>query len=83
MIRHSPGAACALPASTRRRHARRRVQILLTGRDNHEAGFGLMTEVLTPEQSGKHGYDGIRSFYTGRAIVLINIPMVLKGTSAE
>lgn len=32
--------------------------MLLTGNDNHQAGFGMMTEHLQPEQKGKVGYEG-------------------------
>ncbi|MGR9105471.1 MAG: arylsulfatase [Gammaproteobacteria bacterium] len=32
--------------------------MLLTGVDNHQAGFGNMAETLLPEQVGKPGYEG-------------------------
>ena len=32
--------------------------MLLTGRDNHTAGFGTMQEVATPDQRGAPGYEG-------------------------
>ncbi|MCU7226008.1 sulfatase-like hydrolase/transferase, partial [Acinetobacter bohemicus] len=32
--------------------------MLLTGNDNHQAGFGMMTEHIQPEQKGKLGYEG-------------------------
>ena len=32
--------------------------MLLTGNDNHQAGFGTMAEFLQPEQKGKPGYEG-------------------------
>lgn len=32
--------------------------MLLTGADNHQAGFGNMAETVLPEQQGKPGYEG-------------------------
>ena len=32
--------------------------MLLTGTDNHTAGMGNMSELITPEQRGKPGYEG-------------------------
>lgn len=32
--------------------------MLLTGRDNHQAGFGTMLEVAAPDQRGAPGYEG-------------------------
>lgn len=35
--------------------------MLLTGRDNHEAGLGTMAEGIMPDQLGKPGYEGYLS----------------------
>jgi len=35
--------------------------MLLTGRDNHSAGFGTMLEVASPDQRGAPGYEGFLS----------------------
>jgi len=32
--------------------------MLMSGTDNHIAGLGNMSELLTPEQKGKPGYEG-------------------------
>ena len=41
--------------------------MLMSGTDNHLAGFGDMAELMTPEQRGKPGYEG---YINERAITL-------------
>ena len=46
--------------------------MLMSGTDNHQAGFGDMAELMLPEQRGKPGYEG---FLNQRVLAL---PEVLK-----
>ena len=44
--------------------------MLMTGTDNHIAGLGNMSEMLTPEQQGKPGYEG---YLNNRVVTLAEV----------